>query len=635
MTERIVENQQALSSELGRIAAALEAHARGQAPESAGSRQRPLVLESLSAAFGLSPFERDVLLLCAGIELDARFPGLCAAAAGDDRSRQPTFSLALSCLPEPHWSAVAPAAPLRHCRLIELEGGANVVTSPIRIDERVLHHLVGLEYLDVRLQGLVTPVAVPDRLPASHEDVVAALARSCNRGAARAQPVVALGGSTPECRRGAAAHAFARLGLALQLMRAADVPAHAAERESFSRLWQREVVIGCSGLLIEVEDDAELELRRRVAALADELGAPVVVSSREPVAGVHGTVVRLEVPNVPTAEQRAIWVRELGGRAVHLNGTVDALVSHFDLGPHAIGEACAEVAGIGDDDLAGALWGTCRQRARPRLDDLAQRIEAVAGWDDLVLPVAEADVLREIAMHVRGRALVYEEWGFARKSVRGLGVSALFEGASGTGKTMAAEVLGRELELDLYRIDLSQVVSKYIGETEKNLRRVFDAAEAGGAILLFDEADALFGKRSEVKDSHDRYANIEVSYLLQRMEQYRGLAILTTNQPDALDDAFLRRIRFIVRFPFPDHAERLQIWRRIFPAEAPVSALEEESLAGLSLAGGNIRNVALAAAFLAADEREPIGMRHLARAAARECAKLERPLTETAVRRWL
>ena len=178
-------------------------------------------------------------------------------------------------------------------------------------------------------------------------------------------------------------------------------------------------------------------------------------------------------------------------------------------------------------------------------------------------------LLRQIAIHVRQRAKVYQTWGFASKGSRGLGISALFAGLSGTGKTMAGEVLANELKLDLYRIDLSQVVSKYIGETEKNLRRVFDAAEEGAAILLFDEADALFGKRSEVKDSHDRYANIEVSYLLQRMETYRGLAILTTNQKSAIDLAFLRRIRFVVEFPFPEAAQRAEIWRRIFPRRPP------------------------------------------------------------------
>jgi SpoVK/Ycf46/Vps4 family AAA+-type ATPase len=215
-----------------------------------------------------------------------------------------------------------------------------------------------------------------------------------------------------------------------------------------------------------------------------------------------------------------------------------------------------------------------------------------------------------------------------------LGISALFAGTSGTGKTMAAEVLANERRLDLYRIDLSAVVSKYIGETEKNLRRVFDAAEAGGAILLFDEADALFGKRSEVKDSHDRYANIEVGYLLQRMEAYHGLAILTTNLKNALDTAFLRRIRFVVQFPFPDAPQRAEIWRRVFPAATPKESLRIESLARLNVAGGNIRNIALHAAFLAAEANEPVRMTHLLSGARTEYAKLEKPLTEAEIGDW-
>jgi SpoVK/Ycf46/Vps4 family AAA+-type ATPase len=229
---------------------------------------------------------------------------------------------------------------------------------------------------------------------------------------------------------------------------------------------------------------------------------------------------------------------------------------------------------------------------------------------------------------------VHGDWGFAAKGERGLGISALFAGASGTGKTMAAEVLANELRLDLYRIDLSQVVSKYIGETEKNLRRVFDAADDGGAVLLFDEADALFGKRSEVKDSHDRYANIEVSYLLQRMEAYRGLAILTTNLKSAVDSAFLRRLRFVIEFPFPDATHRAEIWRRIFPAETPTKDLDVARLARLSIPGGNIRNIALQAAFLAADAGGSVTMTHLARAARSEYAKLEKPLTEAEIGGW-
>jgi SpoVK/Ycf46/Vps4 family AAA+-type ATPase len=215
-----------------------------------------------------------------------------------------------------------------------------------------------------------------------------------------------------------------------------------------------------------------------------------------------------------------------------------------------------------------------------------------------------------------------------------VGISALFCGESGTGKTLAAEVLAHELELDLYRIDLSSVVSKYIGETEKNLRRVFDAAEDSGSILLFDEAEALFGKRSEVKDSHDRYANIEISYLLQRMEAYRGLAILTTNMKAALDRAFQRRLRFVVTFPFPDSELREAIWRRVFPAAAPLGAIDYRRLARLNLPGGNIRNIALHAAFLAADSRVPVAMPHLLAAAHAESAKLERPLSEAETRGW-
>jgi SpoVK/Ycf46/Vps4 family AAA+-type ATPase len=250
------------------------------------------------------------------------------------------------------------------------------------------------------------------------------------------------------------------------------------------------------------------------------------------------------------------------------------------------------------------------------------------------VPNAKHELLHEFAAHVRRRTTVYDRWGWASRSARGLGITALFSGPSGTGKTMAGEVLANELELDLYRIDLSSVVSKYIGETEKNLRRVFDAAEEGASILLFDEADAIFGRRSEVKDSHDRYANIEVSYLLQRMESYRGLAILTTNQKNALDPAFMRRLRFVVQFPFPELEQRIEIWRRIFPAETPTDRLAPERLGQLNIPGGNIRSIALNATFLAADASEPVGMRHVLRATRAEYAKLEKPLGDSEIRGW-
>jgi SpoVK/Ycf46/Vps4 family AAA+-type ATPase len=227
---------------------------------------------------------------------------------------------------------------------------------------------------------------------------------------------------------------------------------------------------------------------------------------------------------------------------------------------------------------------------------------------------------------------VYDEWGFRQKMNRGLGISALFAGASGTGKTMAAEVIANDLRLNLYRIDLSAVVSKYIGETEKNLRQLFDAAEDGGAILFFDEADALFGKRSEIKDSHDRYANIEINYLLQRMEAYRGLAVLATNMKSALDQAFLRRLRFIVNFPFPGAEDRKRIWRKVFPAETPIERLDYDRLARLNLTGGSIHNIALNAAFLAAQAGGAVTMPLVLAAARTEFRKLERPINEADLR---
>jgi SpoVK/Ycf46/Vps4 family AAA+-type ATPase len=263
---------------------------------------------------------------------------------------------------------------------------------------------------------------------------------------------------------------------------------------------------------------------------------------------------------------------------------------------------------------------------------LAQRIDAKAAWEDLVLAEPHRSTLRQIGAQLEHRYEVYDRWGFGKKGARGLGLSALFAGESGTGKTLAAEVLANHLRLDLYRIDLASTVSKYIGETEKNLARLFDAAEDSGAILLFDEADALFGKRSEVKDSRDRYANIEVSYLLQRMEAYRGLAILTTNLKSALDVAFARRLRFVVQFTFPDQPEREQIWRRSFPAATPLDGVDFAKLSRLALTGGNIRNIALNAAFLAAEARRPIGMSELVQAARGESMKRERPLSDAELR---
>ncbi|HVA41707.1 MAG TPA: ATP-binding protein, partial [Candidatus Binataceae bacterium] len=400
--------------------------------------------------------------------------------------------------------------------------------------------------------------------------------------------------------------------------------------------WQRHALVNACALVIDADVCGEPAERAALARLADRVTTPLVVLTRNATRVGRQATLAIEVAKPSRDEQRALWRRVLGDEAAaSLDGTLDAMLAQFDLDGHAIETAAAQASVAPGANLGQRLWHSCRRGARTELDDVAQRIESTAAPDDLVLPAPQRATLGDISVHVRNRVRVYDDWRMGGPSARGLGISALFAGPSGTGKTLAAEVIAHQLELDLYRIDLSQVVSKYIGETERNLRRVFDAADEGGAVLLFDEADALFGKRSEVRDSHDRYANVEISYLLQRMESYRGLAILTTNMRTAIDPAFMRRLRFVVTFPFPDLERREAIWRRAFPAAAPIGGLDYGKLARLTVSGGNIRNIALYAAFLAADRGEPIGMAHLLRAARVECAKLERTPAETELGGWV
>jgi len=643
-------NQRYLTAALGVVRALLESHAAcasgaQHGRESVERAERalaaaeaalpaPSALQRLVAGLGLSPFERDVLLMCAGIELDGGFGGVCAAAHGDAQRTRPTFGMALAAHPHAQWSALAPVAPLRGWRLIELANPDAPTISPLHVDERVLHYLTGMRYLDERLRGVTEPARASTELPPSQrrdaERIVAAWSHAPH---APWFPLVQLCGDRASARRVAAA-AAALAGLELHVMDAARVPSSAADTDTLIRLWEREAIMSGLALLVDCGDAQPPEAAQQASLglILERMRGAVFLAGSSRHDTERASLV-LQIGRPTTQEQRELWQVALGSA----DANVEQLVSQFDLDVAAIRAASSQAlveAEAADPCLDDRLWEACRAQARPRLERLAQRIEPAASWDDLVLPDAQRALLAQIAVHGRRRSVVYDTWGFARLG-RGLGISVLFEGRSGTGKTMAAEILAAAARLDLYRIDLSQVVNKYIGETEKNLGRIFDAAEAGGAVLLFDEADALFGKRSEVRDSHDRYANIEISYLLQRMDSYRGLAILTTNMKTALDAAFLRRIRFIVHFPSPGPAERAQIWRRIFPPQTPVDGLDADKLARLNVAGGEIRNIALHAAFLAADAGEPVRMHHLLDAARTEFAKLERPLVETEIAGWI
>jgi AAA+ superfamily predicted ATPase len=601
--------------------------------QAARAMPAPPALDRLAEAFGLSTFERWILVLAASVELDSSMAALCIALQGDARRMAPTFSLALAALPEPHWSALSPGSPLRKWSLVEPGPGDSLTLRPLRIDERILHALAGIDDLDERLAPYGSIPPAPGALAPSHEREVGRLVGILSRPG---PPLaVLLSGNDGPARRAVAGALARALDRPLFEVRSGDLPLGAGERELFLRLFAREALLTGAVLVLDVDEGESPERVRAAASAAERLSGPVVLSSREPIPLHRRPAARVELSRPSPAEQEALWAAELAGAGVEPNGQVRTLASQFSLGAGAIRGICSQLVGAESPaESARELWEACRRQARVRLDDLAERVEGAAAWEDLVMPPLQVDLLRQIAAHLRCREQVYHTWGFRKPGARGLGTSALFHGASGTGKTLAAEVLATELRLDLYRIDLSQVVSKYIGETEKNLRRVFDAAEESGALLLFDEADALFGKRSEVKDSHDRYANIEVSYLLQRMEAYRGLAILTTNLKSAIDPAFLRRIRFVVAFPFPEATHRAEIWRRSFPRELPTRGVDFARLSRLSVAGGSIRNIALNAAFLAAEAGTALDMAHLLRATRFEYGKLEKTLTEKEVEGW-
>jgi hypothetical protein len=644
-------NQRCLMAELAVLGAVLDGRIDISAtPEAQALRDAreamptSSALDNLCAIFGLSSFERKIVLLCAGVELDGQFASRCAAAPASAGRAWPSFGLALAAFPEAHWDALAPASALRRWRMIEITGGGPLTSSALRIDERILFHLTGVNQLDERLRGLVRPVQEITELPASQAQVAQRLFEAW-ASASRAQqesPVLQLCGPYPSAKRAVAAHVCERLNTPLLCVGAQSLPVNLPELETLHRLCEREAALRRAAVLLECDRLEQTDAARELAIdrWVELSGTPLLVSTREPRRPTDRITLTEEIEKPSRDEQHRAWEQALAGGAAGLNGELDRIVSQFDFSPAAIRITAGRVRHLPDDaarpkeERIRELWEACRWQARPKLEELSQRLHSSATWENIVLPPTQLQTLREIAVQVRNRAKVYDTWGFAGQSERGLGLSALFCGPSGTGKTYAAEILANELQLDLFRIDLSAVVSKYIGETEKNLRRVFDAAEEGGAVLLFDEADALFGKRSEVKDSHDRYANVEISYLLQRVEAYRGLAILTTNMKEALDVAFLRRLRFVVQFPFPDQAHRAEIWRQIFPAKTPTANLDLAALSRLSISGGNIRSIALNAAFAAAEADEPVQMNHLRRAARMEYEKLEKPLTEVEMGGW-
>jgi hypothetical protein len=593
------------------------------APEPAPPpRHRWPPLTALAQRLGLDAFATDLILLLLAPEIEAEFAVLYAYAQDDAQRRWPTLALARSLFGGDHAAArvaLLPASPLVRLRVVAVDepGPLPLPLRALRLEEPVLAWLLGHCRADPLLAPALLPLPPPLLQP---RDTLLADDLARRLAGARPVPRLRLTGPPRSGRRAVATAVGQRLGLTVVELDPAALQAIPGGEAPVLALLARDAALLDLAWLV---DEAAIDRADRAAIawhdqLRRGLEAFLVLLDLPGTPGPEGAL-EVEIPVPSPTDRLATWQAALPLRNLDPR-VLRELVSEFDLGPREIAQAARAA---GENASAADLRRAARARAAFAMGGLAERLVTGADWNSLVLPPATTAHLQEIAAAARGRALVMGEWGMAAGD-RGRGLAVLFSGPSGTGKTTAAEVIARELDLDLWRVDLATTVSKWIGETEKNLKKIFDAAAAGGAILFFDEADALFGKRSEVKDARDRYANIEIDYLLQRMERHQGLAILATNRKGDLDPAFLRRLRHVVAFPFPDRDLRRAIWARAFPPSAPTDALDLDALSSLELAGGSIRNVALNAAFLAAAEGTPIGMAHLLRVARREYEKLER-----------
>ncbi len=587
-------------------------------------------VQSLCTAFGLSAFEAQMLLLALGVELVPEIARLCADCHGDGDRRHATFRLAIALFPGSEWRSLTPAGALRFWDLVAVDPAAGLLDAPVRLSEFALHWLCGVASRERSLMDWLDPLddRVADDLSPSH----AAIARQattvlCNGEGGTAIVLRSL--DSDDTMRIARAVAAA-IGRPLDRLRGDAVMSAGPARTTLLKAIRREQTLCPSVLLLELgeADETAERLAAVVAFLRDLAPAAVIVSTPARFALPGARQVSYDVGRPTRAEQDMLWSDRLGAEAAPLSD----LLGGFDLRRSDI-DAAFRAASAARAVAGGGAWrshvgAACRARLRNALDPFVQRLPVTATLDDLVLPPLQHDQLSRIVQDVRHHRTVLQKWLESGGSTRGLGLCALFAGPAGSGKTTAAEALAQALDLDLCRIDLSAVISKYIGETEKQLNRVFDAAEGGASLLLFDESDALFGKRTEVRDSHDRYANQEISFLLQKLETYRGVAVLTSNLADALDPAFLRRFRYAVEFPLPGPAQREALWRKILGRVAAAETLDFARLARLNLPGGHINNIALQAAFLAASDDGTVTMDHIHRAAAAEYRKLHRTLTE-------
>lgn len=606
----------------------------------------------IAAEYGLTVFDLDVILIALATEFDLGYEKVFAYLQDDITCKRPWLNLTLNLLcpiggREEGRKHFTPDAPLTKHGLLQLvpdPNGRSGLASQLRLDEGLVNLLLDRKGLDRRLTAfcrLIDPV-----ISLAEATIDGNLTRALQDQAAggRALKLHFLGGRGTGKRQTAEALA-AQGNLKLLVVDIEHALAVAPDLgECLSLILRearfRQALLYMENLDILLSEERTVTGRQFFKAVKEAAGTIVIAGEKQLDSSMRIQEVQFLVPE--SARRKTCWEDNLRQQGLAVDAeTLATLAGTFRL-------PAGEIAGAVIAAIDRARWRAAGQpqadsllpaSAQPTADDLfacararlshnlakfARKINPKYDWADLVLPADQLSQLREICTRYKYQNVVYGEWGFGRKLSLGKGLNALYSGHPGTGKTMAAEVIAGELHLDLYQIDLSQVVSKYIGETEKSLNRIFHEALASSAILFFDEADALFGKRTEVKDSHDRYANIEVSYLLQKMEEYDGIAILATNLRQNIDVAFLRRMQFIVEFPFPDEEHRKRIWEVVFPREAPIAGDVDFALLARSirLAGGNLKSIGLAAAFYAASDGGVIQHQHLMRAARREFQKL-------------
>jgi len=600
-------------------------------------------LAQLAVAYDLDGFDLDVLLIALAPEIDLRYERVYAYLQDDITRRRPTVDLVLNLLCHHAQERLArraqfgPDAPLVRNRLIRLVPDPTQVDPPllahyVGVDEQIVDVLVGCTSLDRRLSSWCS-LSLPDAEAAAlawGHDLVAEVTATIRHTSE--PPTIHLRGPSTSGLAVASAVA-ATLDLPMLTVRLDRVPGDADQlTDALRLLWREADLFGAIVCLMEPDG---LD-RGRADRLQDELSgvtSPVIVAGPEPWASRARSrgIVTVEFGPPSPAERLACWRAALTTATTTPDPSELAILAErYVLTAAQIEDAANSTRRSPGPVSLARLAAAARAQTGPDLARLANPVPSVATWDDIVLPADALAQLREVCARVAAGGRVLRDWGFDRKLGRGTGAAVLFAGPTGTGKTMAAEILTNALGLGLYKIDLAGVISKYIGETEKNLDRIFTAAADANAILFFDEAEALFGKRSEVRDAHDRYANIEVAYLLQKMEAHDGLTILATNLRGNLDEAFTRRLAFTIHFPFPDEEHRRRIWAGIWPSATPLGDdIDVDLLARrFSLSGGNIKNVALAAAFLAADAGTPVSMAHVLHAVRREYQKLGKDLSD-------